>query len=316
MRKGYVTAGEVAALLDGVVLGNAETKIYGIKLYRECTDGYITFVDENVSGDDWNAVCAGAVIIRPTAAPRLGKTLIISPYAMAEKLYAVVKLMIDNGLYDRKQNGNISKSAHIDPQSTIGSNCIIGDNTVVEAGARIGDDVVIGSGCIIKYNSVIMHNCIIGSNTVIDSCAVIGKESIEFSCDCGVYHRVPSVGSVIIGDNVQIDANTVIERGTIGDTVIGSGTKIDSLVRIGHEVKVGENCVIISMTAVAGWAEIGSNCVIYGQCGVSNRVKVGDNCVLMARSLVTKPLPDGSVVSGFPAQDHCKELRFQAKLRK
>ena len=317
MNNKYVTAKDIAVILDGMVIGNPDERIYGITLGSECKKGYLTYVNDNFKYEKLKELCASAVILPLSMIPCDNKTYIMTPYSMYEKLYIVVEHLIKSGLYSQSVNNTlISDTAKIDRQTSIGKSCLIGDNTLIEAGVRIGDNTVIGNNCVIKSNAVITHDCEIGNNVTIDNCVVIGKESIEMCCDNEIFHRIPSVGKVIIGDNVEIDANAVIERGTIGNTVIGSRTKIDSLVRIGHEAKIGDNCKIISLTAIAGWAEIGSNSVIYGQCGVSNMVRVGEYSTVMARSGVTKSIPDYSIVSGVPAQNHYDELKLQAFLRK
>ena len=317
MSERYVTAGNIANLIGGTVIGNPDVRIYGIALRDECKDGYLTYINDICDFESIKNISFGAVMVSVSFFPSDNRTYIITPYSMYEKLYIIVQYLIDNGLYFQPcRDTSVGDSVLIDRQATLGKGCVIGNNTVIEAGVRIGDNVVIGDNCTIRYNSVINHDCEIGCNTVIDCCAVIGKDSIEMCCDNNTFHRVPSVGKVIIGDNVEIDANSVIERGTIGNTVIGSGTKIDSLVRIGHEAKIGENCKIVSMTAIAGWALVGSNSVIYGQCGVANHVKIGEYSTLMARSGVTKSVADFSVVSGFPAQKHNDELKLNAFLRK
>ena len=184
------------------------------------------------------------------------------------------------------ENAVIAPSSHICAFSYIGENCEIGENTVIEPNAVILKDVKIGAGCIIH------------------SGAVIGADGFGFErTDSGIV-KIPQIGGVLIGDNVEIGACTTIDRGAMGNTEIGSGTKIDNHVQIGHNVKVGKNCIICSMSGVAGSSIIEDNVTISVQAGINDHVRVGAGTIIAGRAGVTSDIPAGSVISGFPARNH------------
>ncbi|PMQ01849.1 MAG: UDP-3-O-(3-hydroxymyristoyl)glucosamine N-acyltransferase [Dictyoglomus sp. NZ13-RE01] len=214
------------------------------------------------------------------------------------------------------ENVKIGKDVGIGAYTVIGNNVIIGDNTKIYPHVTIGNDVIIGSNVTIYPNVSIYDHCIIGNNVIIHSGSVIGSDGFGYVWDGNNHVKIPHIGKVIIEDDVEIGANCTIDRGTIDETVIGKGTKIDNLVTIAHNVKIGENCIIVGQSGVAGSSSIGNNVIIAGQSGVSDHVKVGNNVVILARTGVTKDIPDNLVVSGFPARPHSEELKIQAILKK
>ena len=168
----------------------------------------------------------------------------------------------------------------------------------------------------IGANTVIGDHCTIGDDVQIGTCCSIGTENFEYHKFQDEWRKIPAIGTVSIGNHVRIGGNVVIEKGTIGKTTIGDFTQIDNLVQIGHEAKIGIQCHIVSLVAIAGWAEIGNYVDIYGQSAISNYVKIGDYSILLARSGVDKNVDQNMVISGFPAQQHRNELKYQAFLRK
>ena len=181
---------------------------------------------------------------------------------------------------------NISPEAYIAPNAYIGEGCEIGEGTVIEP------------------NAVLLRNVKIGRNCLVHSGAVIGADGFGFERTPEGLVKIPQTGGVSIGDDVEIGACSTIDRGTMNDTVIGSGTKIDNQVQIGHNVKIGRNCIICSMSGIAGSSELGDNVIMAVQAGVSDHVKVGSNVVIAGRSGITSDIPDNSRVSGFPARNH------------
>lgn len=148
-----------------------------------------------------------------------------------------------------------------------------------------------------------------------NSCS-IGTENFEYHKFQDVWEKIPAIGKVSIGNHVKIGGNVVVEKGTIGTTKIGDFTQIENLVQVGHEARIGVQCHIVSLVAIAGWAEIGNYVDIYGQSAISNYVKIGDHSILLARSGVDKDVHNNMILSGFPAQNHRTELKYQSFLRK
>ncbi|MCX7994333.1 MAG: UDP-3-O-(3-hydroxymyristoyl)glucosamine N-acyltransferase [candidate division WOR-3 bacterium] len=228
---------------------------------------------------------------------------------------------------DSKRKLGISKTAIIEEGSLISKSCTIDGHTVIKKGARIGkgcylgsnvyidEDVVIGDYSTIEHNVVIYRNTRIGNYVSIGANSVIGKEGfgyVKFSR----YKRISHIGNVVIEDYVEIGSNVCIDRATIGSTVIGSGTKIDNLVHIAHNVRIGKNCLIMGQSGIAGSTVVGDNVVICGQCGISDHLKIGDNVVIHAKSGVFSSLAPDKRYSGIPAREHYMVLKALARLYK
>lgn len=214
------------------------------------------------------------------------------------------------------ENVIFGKDVSIGPNTFIGDNSKIGDNSIVHPGVVIYDNVIIGSNnelhanCVIHPNSTIKNNCIIHSN------AVIGSEGFGFIPTNKGWEKMPQTGSVVIEDDVEVGANTNIDRPSVGETYIGSGTKIDNLVQIGHGVRIGKDCAMASQVGIAGGAQIGNSVILAGQVGVANRVIVGDKVVASSKCGIHTDIEKGSVISGFPAMSNRLWLRCSANFKK
>ena len=184
----------------------------------------------------------------------------------------------------------------------IGKNCTVGHNSIIESNVRIGNNCNIG-------NNVIIKNCIIGSNTNILDGAILGKKGFGFYPGKKSNFRYPHIGSVIIGDNVEIGCNNTIDRGSLSDTIIGDGTFLDNQIHVAHNVKIGKNCIITGQVGFAGSSSIGNKVMIGGQSGISGHITVGDNVQIGGGSGVIKNIPSNTKVMGYPAKDIRKFLK-------
>ena len=293
----------------------------------------ITFV-QSVRGIDFErlGVCA-AVICSQKIAEKLPKDalglIVQDPYgAFADAARALYPASIGNarrGLEDgeyKQVNG-----------AYISSNAKIEDNVIIEAGAVIGADAAIGSGTYIGPNATIaascqigrncsigpstsMQYCLLGDNVIVHTGARIGQDGFGFVPGADGLSKMPQLGRVIIQNDVEIGANTTVDRGTLDDTVIGEGTKIDNLVQIGHNVVIGRNCAIAAFVGMSGSSKIGDGCLIGGRVGVSDHVTIGNGVQLAATSSVMNDIPDGEKWAGTPAQPFKAFFREQATLRR
>ncbi len=239
--------------------------------------------------------------------------------AMAKILKFFDFRIYPSGIHNTAVLGNnveLGENIGIGAYVVIGNNVKIGAGTKIFPGVVIGNNVEIGENCIIYPRNTIYDHVIIGNNVIIHSGCSIGVDGFGYVWDGKEHFKITHIGKIIIEDNVEIGGNTVIERATLGETRIGKGTKIGSLIMIGHNVKIGENCVIVSQSGIAGSSILGNGVIMAGQSGVSDHVKVGNNVVILAKSGVTKDVPDNTVVSGFPARPHSEEMKVQAILRK
>jgi len=193
----------------------------------------------------------------------------------------------------------LGKDVFIGPYVEIRENSIIGDNTVIDKGCFIDYDVYVGSKCLIYPNVTIMKGTRIGNNVIIHPGAVIGADGFRYEVIDGEIRKIPQIGNVIIEDNVEIGANTTIDRAGLNETRIGAGTKIDNLVQIAHNVRIGKNVRIAGQTGIAGSVEVGDNCVFGGMVGVKDNLKIGNNVQIAGMTGIAKNTPDNEVIAGF-----------------
>lgn len=214
------------------------------------------------------------------------------------------------------ENVELGKNVAIMPYVVIADNVKIGDNTVLYSHSFIGEKTVIGKDSVIYPNVTVREGAQIGNAVIIHSGAVIGSDGFGFVTQAGKHNKVPQVGNVIIEDNVEIGANVAIDRATTGSTIIKSGTKVDNLVHIAHNVVIGENGLVVAQTGIAGSTIVGSNVTFAGQCGCVGHIKIGDNTVFAARSAPINDVPANSFYAGFPAKPHKEWLRTKAGVNK
>jgi len=312
---------EIAELIGGRVLGNGEMEITGITNIEEAGAMQITFaVPPHLAKAASSA--AGAVII-PETETQFAKPAI----CVANPRVAFARL-----LEIFMPRPAVARGVH--PTAVIGAKAQIGDNTaimacvVIEDGAVIGNnviiyphtyigaDTVIGADTLIYPNVTVRENCRIGERVILNSGAVIGGEGFGFVTIDRRHRKVPQVGNVIIEDDVEVGANTAIDRATTGSTIVRRGTKIDNLVHIAHNDVIGENCFIVAQTGISGSVTVGNNVIFAGQAGTAGHLTIGDNCVFAARSGIISDVPSGSFFAGFPAHPHREWLREQATLAK
>ncbi len=234
-------------------------------------------------------------------------------------------------LFNRRTPENIAHGIHpaafVDPAAVLGKNVSLGPGAVIGAGASIGDDTVIGpgtvvmtgsrvgSGCVLYPNVTVMDGCVIGNRVILHAGVVIGADGFGFAPHNGRYHKIPQIGIVRIEDDVEIGANSCVDRAAFGETVVGKGTKIDNLVQVAHNVRIGSNTVIASQVGISGSTAIGSWVRLGGQAGLAGHITVGDGASAGGQAGVTKDVPPGETVSGYPAKNHMQAMRLEASLR-
>ena len=211
---------------------------------------------------------------------------------------------------------SLGQDVHIGPFSSVGEGCSIGDQSIIEASVHIGRNVSIGQNCRLHPNVVIYDNTVIGNNVTIHAGSIIGADGFGYKYRNNQHVKVPHVGNVIIDDNVEIGANTCIDRGALGSTRIGWGSKIDNLVQLGHNNVVGRNVIVCGQCGISGSCTIEDGAVLAGSVGVADHVKIGSRAVVMARSGVSQDIAPGSQVWGSPAKDRKVIWRELAALTK
>jgi len=276
---------------------------------KSATPKHVSFLDNKKYVSDFKETTAGVCIISADfveLAPK-GVLLLVAkePYRayalIAQKFYprpSVSPQLSDRAFIAKSANVDdtcrIDHGAYLDEGVEVGKGSWIGPNTILGPGVKIGADCTIGG-------NVTILNSIIGERVVIHGGASIGQDGFGFAMGAQGHERVPQLGRVIIDDDVDIGANTTIDRGSGPDTFIGAGSKIDNLVQIAHNVKIGRCCVIVSQVGISGSTEVGDFTVMAGQAGTAGHLKIGAGVTLAARAGVTKDIPAGSTVGGFPA---------------
>jgi len=194
----------------------------------------------------------------------------------------------------------------------IGQGCTLGKGVIIGSGCKIGDNVIIGAGTILYPNVSIYEDCLIGKNCILHSGVVIGSDGFGFMLMQGIQQKIPQVGNVVIGDNVEIGANSCIDRATLGSTRIGDGTKLDNLVQIGHNCQIGKHCILCSQVGLAGSTTLGDYVYLAGQVGVAGHCKIGDRAMVGAQSGVSGDIPADGRYFGYPAMDANLTKRIMA----
>jgi UDP-3-O-[3-hydroxymyristoyl] glucosamine N-acyltransferase len=219
-------------------------------------------------------------------------------------------------LADVATGASLGKGVAIGPFTAIGEGVVIGDGALIYPHVTIEAGVTIGEGTIVYPNVSIYYGCVVGKRCIIHSGVVIGSDGYGFATYGGRHHKIPQVGIVRIGDDVEIGAGTTIDRAALGETVIGEGTKIDNLVQIGHNVRIGRHCFLVAQVGVAGSTELGDYVAVAGQSGFAGHLKIGSRVQVAAKSAVLQDVPDDTKVMGIPAVPFREYARREAQLRK
>lgn len=211
-------------------------------------------------------------------------------------------------------DARIGPGVWIGPRAAIGPGAQIADRTAIHAGVAVGEGSRIGAGCVIYPNVTIYPGCVVGDRVIVHAGAVIGSDGFGYAFEDGEHLKIPHLGRVVIEDDVEIGANTTVDRATLGETRIGRGTKIDNLVQVGHNVVIGPGSIIVAQVGIGGSVRIGEGTLLGGQAGVVDHVTIGAGARIGGRAGVTKDVAPGATMSGFPARDHRKALRLDAAL--
>ncbi len=302
---------ELAEVVGGKVIGDGGIRIVGVAGIKEAQEGQITFLANPKYESYLSTTAASAVITQGNGNFGGSVIKVTNPYLAFLKVVTLFSL----GPMDRYPRGIhetavIAESAAIGKEVSIGAYVVIGENVKISRGATIlplaciNEDVKIGEDCLIYPHVTIRERCEIGARVIIHSGAVIGSDGFGYAKDGNRHHKIPQIGIVRIEDDVEVGANTTIDRATTGVTLIKRGSKIDNLVQIAHNVIVGENSVLAAQVGVSGSTELGKNVVLAGQAGLVGHIKIGEGAMVGAQGGVTKSIPSDTNVSGYPAREH------------
>lgn len=321
---------QIATLLNGTIEGNPEKKVHTISKIEEATEDSLSFIANPKYEDYLYHTQAGILIINETLEiNRPVKATLIR----VKDAYGSFALLLDK--YDQltgagrqpesgiQQPSYISDTARLGENvfigalSYIGNNVTIGNNVRLYPGVYLGDGVSVGDDTTLFPGVKIYHHCIVGARTIIHAGSIIGSDGFGFAPQQeGNYKKVPQIGNVVIESDVEIGANTTIDRATIGSTIIRKGVKLDNLIQIAHNVEIGENTVIAAQTGVSGSTKVGKNCMLGGQVGLVGHIHLADGTRINAQSGITKSVTEpNTALTGSPAFDYKSSLKSQAIFR-
>lgn len=316
---------ELAELVSGEVRGHASLRVTGLNGLAEAGPTELSFFGSARYRAEFLSTRAGAVLVPPDAPARPGLTTVVvaNPHLAFAKISAA--------LHERarpcpgvRPGAHVHERARVHPDAavlagaTVEVDAEVGARTVLYPGAYVGERARVGADCTLYPNVTVREGCQVGDRVILHAGSVIGADGFGFVLDLEVpeHFKVPQVGIVRVEDDVEIGACSCVDRATFGETVVGRGAKIDNLVQVAHNVRVGPMSILCAQAGVSGSAELGSGVVLAGQVGVVGHIRVGDMAKVGAQSGVAHSVPDGATVSGSPAFDHREWLKVSAALNR
>jgi len=314
---------DLADACGGEVVGDAQTLIRGIGTLEQAAPGEITFLANTLYRDRLAHTRAAAVILGPADrnASALPRIISDNPYAsyarVAQRLFPFPRAIA--GIHPSAvidPAAKVAASASVGPQVTIGAGAVIGEGVVIGAGCALGDNVLLDAGVWLYPRVVIYAGCEVGARTILHSGVVLGADGFGMAPDRGGWVKIPQIGRVLIGADVEIGANTTVDRGAIEDTVIEEGVKLDNQIQIAHNCRIGAHTVIAGCTGISGSTRIGRNCRIGGGVGMVGHLDICDGVTVSGFSLITKSITQpGVYTSSIPSQPHRSWMETLAHLR-
>ena len=322
-----ITAKELCDLLGGELEGNPEITVSKPSKIEEAEAGSLSFLANPKYEPFVYETRASVLLVDKSFTPR---TAITPTLIRVDDVYESLGILLDKLKIDEGLEAGISPLAYVHPEAVIGDDVSIGPFAVVSAGARVGSrarlhaqvfvgqEVRIGSETQLYPGVRIYHHCVIGARVVVHANTVIGSDGFGFArAENGAFSKIAQVGNVVIEDEVEIGANTVIDRATMGSTVIRQGAKLDNLIQIAHNVEIGENSAMAAQAGVAGSTKIGKNVLVGGQAGLVGHIQVADNAQIQAQSGIAASVKEpGARLYGSPALDYMDYLKAYAVFRR
>jgi UDP-3-O-[3-hydroxymyristoyl] glucosamine N-acyltransferase len=305
------TAQQIAEMLNGTLEGDPSVTVTSLSKIEEGKPGTLSFLANTQYTPYLYKTEASIVIVSNTFKPEKP----VKPTLLrVEDAYGAFAKLLDAYNKMRHSKTGIHPTAYVHQNAQIGQDVFIGAGACIEAGVKVaegtkiyenvnvGENVQVGRNCLIFSGVSIYADCVLGQEVTLHAGVVVGSDGFGFAPNNAEgFNKVAQIGNVIIKDKVEVGANSVIDRATLGSTVLHQGVKIDNLIQVAHNVEIGENTVIAAQTGIAGSTKIGKNCMIGGQVGIIGHLKIGDNVKIAAQSGIANDLPDHAIVQGSPA---------------
>ncbi len=320
-----LTAADIAAAVGGEVRGDPAARVGAVAPLHRAGDGDLTFLATARYAPLLADRTPGVLLVTPELAttPGAPRSVVVVDKPLEALLGLLPRLYQaprgTTGIHPTAVLGRgvrLGRDVAIGPCAVLGDGVSLGDGTVIDAHAVIGDGVPLGAQCHLFPGVTVYAGSVIANRVIAHAGVRIGGDGYGYVFAKGAHQKIPHVGRCIINDDVEIGANTTIDRGSIDDTVIGAGTKIDNLVQVGHNCTVGKLCLIMSQVGLAGSTKIGDGCILGGQAGTRGHLEIGDRARIAAQAGVFGDVPAGETWSGYPARPHRESLRASAALFK
>jgi UDP-3-O-[3-hydroxymyristoyl] glucosamine N-acyltransferase len=318
-----LTLGEIAVRFGCELDGDPDTRVSSVATLQDARPGHLSFFANATYRRQLEATAASAVILAPDDAAVCPVARLVHPNPYATYARAAALLHPPPSWAP-----GIHASAVIDPSAVIAEDASIGAHVTIEAGVQVGAGARVGPGCVLMQGSRVGARTVlaarvtlcpdvrVGERCLLHPGVVLGADGFGIAQDAGRWVKVPQVGGVVVGDDVEIGANTTIDRGAIGDTVIEEGVKLDNQIQVGHNVRIGAHTAIAAMVGIAGSTRIGRHCMIAGQAGIGGHLEICDRVVLMGRAMVTNSIREpGMYASGIPVEEAGQWRRGVARYR-
>ena len=313
-----MTAAEIAVLVGARVHGDPAVNLTGVAPLECAAGGDLSFLSNPKYHEAALASSAGA-ILAASAEGLPGRTVLVcaDPYA------AFARVLQEFHPPRRRPPGihpsalvepgaSVASSASLGPCVVVGEGTVVGEGSQVDAGCVLGRSCKVGRDCHIFPRVVLYDETELGDRVILHSGVVLGSDGFGYAQEGGRHLKIPQVGRVVVEDDVEIGANSTVDRGALDETRIGAGSKIDNLVMVAHNARIGPHCILVAQSGISGSTRLGHHVIIAGQSGAVGHIRIGDGARVGAKSAVTHDLPDGAFVTGHPAQDHRRWLKERA----
>lgn len=319
------TAKQIAAYIGGEIVGDENATVHTFAKIEEGMPDALSFLSNPKYTAYIYDTQSSIVLVNSDFVPEkpINATLIktANAYESLAKL-----MMLYESVKPKKQgissmasiaeSATIGENVYIGPFVCIGEKAVVGNNTIIEANVSIGDGATVGDNCLLYNGVTIYHDCRVGNRCILHAGSVVGSDGFGFAPGANGYDKIPQIGIAILEDDVEIGANTCIDRATMGATIIKRGVKLDNMVQIAHNVVIDEHTVMAAQCGVAGSTKVGSWCMVGGQTGISGHIKIGNQVKVGGHSAIANSVKDGKAVMGYPAFDHSQFARASVVFKK